>query len=83
MKQEYKNEQHERAMKAPITKVRQEYTDYWKTHKPTSVGLSKVGNFGCWYILYNNGTSKKISWFWNIVPSRYRMKLLLDKSSRF
>ena len=88
MKQEYINKHHEKAMKAPIDKTRlpmasmksqQEYNDYWKTHEPTPVGLSKVGNFGSWYILYNNGTSKKISWFWNIIPSRYRMKLLLDK----
>jgi hypothetical protein len=81
MKQEYKNEQHERAMKAPIVKVRQEHTDYWDTHEPTPVRLSKVGNFGRWHIVYNNGTSKKISWFWNIVPSRYRLQLLLDKPS--
>ena len=81
MRQEYINKHHERAMKAPIVKVRQEYKDHLKTHEPTPVGLSRTGKYGRWHIVYNNGTSKKISWLWNIVPERYITKLVLDKPS--
>lgn len=48
------------------------YTDYWKTNKPNPVGISKIGTWSRWYVLYCNGTSKKVSILWNIVPSKIR-----------
>ena len=76
MKQEYINKHHEKVMKTPIDKVRQQRN----IHEPTTpVGLSRTGKYGRWHIVYNNGTSKKISWLWNIVPERYVTKLVLDK----
>ena len=52
------------------------YTDYWNTHEPSPVGLSKIGTWSRWYVLYSNGTSKKVSVLWNIVPQRMRSYIL-------
>lgn len=50
--------------------MNQSYIDYWKEHEPSPVGLSYVNRR--WYILYCDGTSKKVSVLWNIVPERIR-----------
>jgi len=52
--------------------MQQSYIDYWKTHNPSPVGMSKIGTWSRWYVLYSNGTSKKVSILWNIVPSKMR-----------
>jgi len=54
-----------------MQRMRQEYIDYWKIHEPIPVGMSKIGKYGRWHIVYSNGTSKKVSWLWSIVPDRY------------
>jgi len=38
------------------------------------VGLSKIRYR--WYVLYNTGESKPVSYLWNIVPKRIRTYLL-------
>lgn len=48
----------------------QSYIDYWKEHEPSPVGLSYVNRR--WYVLYCDGTSKKVSILWNIVPEKIR-----------
>ncbi len=59
------------------------YTDYWKTHKPNPVGLSKIDGWNNnWYVLYSNGTSKKVSVVWNIVPQRIRSYILYRRKIR-
>ena len=50
--------------------MREEYVDYWKTHKASCVGLSKIGK-GRWNVLYSNGTSKPACLFWNFIPSKF------------
>ena len=41
------------------------------------VGLTKVGRFGRWNVIYSNGTDKPLSWLWNIVPDKLRSYWLL------
>ena len=57
------------------------YIEYWKTHKPTPIGLSKVGN-DRWTICYNNGTFKEVSRLWEYMPSRIRSYVLYTKHIR-
>jgi len=53
------------------------YTDYWKTHKPNPVGLSKIDGWtNKWSVVYSNGTSKEVSLLWNAVPHRIRTYIL-------
>jgi len=59
------------------------YTDYWKTHKPNPVGLSKIDGWNNkWSVLYSNGTSKEVSLLWNIVPRRIRSYILYRRKIR-
>ena len=41
------------------------------------VGLTKIGRFGRWNVIYSNGTDKPVSWLWNIVPEKLRSYWLL------
>jgi hypothetical protein len=49
--------------------MRQDYVDYWKTHKPSCVGLSRIGR-GRWSIVYSNATSKPACLIWSCLPDR-------------
>lgn len=59
--------------------MKQSYVDYWKNHTPGAVGLSKIGR-GRWNIVYSNGTSKPVSYVWNIVPSKWRTYWLYKRN---
>ena len=41
------------------------------------VGLTKIGRFGRWNVIYSNGTDKPVAWLWNIVPEKLRSYWLL------
>jgi len=52
------------------------YTDYWKTHEPNPVGISKCGTWGRHNLVMCNGTSRPLSYAWYLVPSRLRTWIL-------
>jgi|TARA_B100001996_G_C18655943_1_gene591190 hypothetical protein len=49
--------------------MKEEYLDYWKTHKPSVVGVGKVHNWRSPYsLVLSSGGNRKLSLIWNLLP---------------